>query len=57
MTQQEFYNTPEVKLSIEIQKMNPYGSAEHRAAYIQIMEAAKKYGVLDKYIKAGGGDY
>ena len=57
MTQQEFYNLPEIKECLDIQKRNQYGSKEHKDAYHKIAIIADKYGVLDKYLKAGGGQY
>ena len=33
MTQSEFYNLPEVKATIEIEKNNPFGSIESRQAW------------------------
>ena len=57
MNQHEFYQTPEVKASIEIQKQNPYGSNKHKEAYEMILNAAIKYGVEAEYRKSGGGDY
>ena len=57
MTQQEFYNLPEVQAQIEIQKRNPYGSTEHRAAFDAIAEIAKAHGVYDQYKASGGCDY
>jgi len=57
MTQQEFYNLPEVITCLDIQKQNPYGSDKHRQAYFAIAEIAKKHGVFDQYKAAGGMDY
>ena len=41
MTQQEFYNLPDVKAQIEIQKMNPYGSDAHKAAHKALVDIAR----------------
>lgn len=57
MTQQEFYNLPEVQEQLIIQKMNRYGSEEHKTAYFKIGEIAKEKGVSDMYKSAGGGEY
>lgn len=57
MTQQEFYELPEVQEQIEIQKQNPHGSANHKAAHDKIGEIAKDRGVFDEYQAAGGGEY
>lgn len=58
MTQQEFYELPEVQQQLGIQKVNRHGSKEHRAAFYKIGEIAKKYGVFGEYSAAGGGkDY
>lgn len=57
MNQSEFYNTPEVKQAIEVQKQNPYGSAAHKAAHEAIGDAARKYGVWEQYISSHGDAY
>lgn len=58
MTQQEFYNLPEVKKQLDIQRNNPHGSEAHRAAFDAIGPIADKHGVGEEYRKAGGGqDY
>lgn len=57
MNQQEFYNLDEVKVQLEIQGSNPYGSANHRTAFEEVEKIADKYGVGDEYRKAGGGIY
>lgn len=58
MTQSEFYNLPEVQQQLDIQKTNPYGSSEHKAAFYAVSEIAKDHGVFEEYKKSGGGiDY
>lgn len=57
MTQQEFYESPEVQEQLNIQKQNPYGSEKHKTAYFKIGEIAKEKGVFNEYKNAGGGQY
>lgn len=57
MTQLEFYQTPEVKSAIEIQKRNPFGSIEHRRAHKMIGQVAEYYGIADEYNQSGGHLY
>lgn len=54
MNQQEFYSLPEVQEQLNIQKRNPHGSREHMAAFEEVGEIAKKYGVYDQYVASGG---
>ena len=57
MNQQEFYELPEVKAKLDIQKQNPYGSKEHKEAYLAIEKIADLHDVGDEYRKSGGGEY
>lgn len=57
MNQQEFYSLPEVQEQINIQKRNPYGSVEHKAAFDAVAEIAKARGVFEQYKASGGCDY
>lgn len=57
MTQQEFYNLPEVQTHLDIQKRNPYGSTKHKTAYKKIGEIAKNRGVWEQYEAANGSNY
>lgn len=40
---QSFWNLPAVKAGQEMQKRNPYGSAQHRAGFDMIRKEAAKY--------------
>lgn len=57
MNQSEFYALPEVIEQLNIQKNNPYGSIEHKAAHDKIGEIAKSQGIYAEYSKSGGTDY
>jgi len=57
MTQQEFYDLPEVQALINIQKMNMYGSDAHKQAHGKIADVAKREGVFEEYRASGGCDY
>lgn len=36
MNQQEFYSREDVKVLVDIQKSNPYGSDAHKSAFLMI---------------------
>ncbi len=49
INQIDFYNLPDVKEQIEIQKHNPPWSKESIEAHRVKLQIAKKYGVADKF--------
>jgi len=40
ITQKDFYSLPAIQEQLNIQKTNPYGSAEHRGAHEKIISIA-----------------
>jgi len=57
MTQQEFYQTPQVVAAIKIQQQNPHGSIEHRRAHKLICQCADYYGVTKQFKESNGHIY
>jgi len=45
ISQEKFWNLEEIKNAQQIQMRNPWGSKEHRGAFIVMLELAKKYGI------------
>jgi len=49
ISMKDFFALPEVVKQQEIQKRNPYGSAEHIEAFRQIRRIALRYGVEEHF--------
>ncbi len=43
ISMREFFALPPVKAAQDVQKANPYGSAEHHSAFEQIVDLAARY--------------